>query len=68
MLISFYTLSFRPLIGVNFCKRVKLDYGYGITTSGDVSVPLSGLTSVNGKLIPHGIVNDYKKFPSPYRG
>ena len=35
---------FRPLIGVNFCKRESKSYYRGCKL---VSVPLSGLTSVN---------------------
>ena len=38
--------SFRPLIGVNFCKHVK---EMNDTFKDQVSVPLSGLTSVNSK-------------------
>ena len=37
--------SFRPLIGVNFCKPIKEVYP---DLQPEVSVPLSGLISVNG--------------------
>ena len=40
------TTGFRPLIGVNFCKQSPAD---GFDTEPTVSVPLSGLVSVNGK-------------------
>ena len=40
-----HIISFRPLIGVNFCKRVPTIYWLSIALP--VSVPLSGLTSVN---------------------
>ena len=39
-----YSSSFRPLIGVNFCKHATVSLR---TLRGLVSVPLSGLTSVN---------------------
>ena len=38
-------LGFRPLIGVNFCKR--LEKLMKLSRLRKVSVPLSGLTSVN---------------------
>ena len=49
-------LSFRPLIGVNFCKlkkKMMIVYLYL------VSVPLSGLTSVNeGELVRYDPLNE----------
>ena len=41
-------LSFRPLIGVNFCKQCYIIKTFTFTII--VSVPLSGLTSVNKKI------------------
>ena len=57
--------SFRPLIGVNFCKHIPLLRV--IRSFQRVSVPLSGLVSVNMDK-KNNVVVDVLVFSSPYRG
>ena len=59
------SIRFRPLIGVNFCNLDTCEYP-SVLENG-VSVPLSGLTSVN-KTTTISFEFDGEKFPSPYRG
>ena len=59
--------SFRPLIGVNFYKHVLSAIGHQ-STADIVSVPLSGLTSINLDTQINASSASLIKFPSPYRG
>ena len=56
----------RPLIGVSFCKLKQVILIHLLTVL--VSVPLSGLISVNQLYVPLKGDMVLGVFPSPYRG
>ena len=58
-------IGFRPLIGVSFCKHIIREITVKLRDM--VSVPLSGLASVNINENTLIIILT-TEFPSPYRG